>query len=88
MATDRYLIVLARSCIGSCQGEAYIESQASQSIQSAGGVHGLSAQIGALRQLLCSNGLELSDAKHNSVCAIMWPTWHGRRSRMNVHGAR
>ena len=57
-------------------------------MQSAGGVHGLSAQIGALRQLLCSNGLELSDAKHNSVCAIMWPTWHGRRSRMNVDGAR
>ena len=64
MATDRYLISLASSCIGSFRGEPVIESQASQSIQSAGGVHGLSTLIGALRQLLCSNGLELSDAKH------------------------
>mgnify|MGYP006903444768 FL=1 len=29
MATDQYLIVLARSCIGSFRGEAHIESQAS-----------------------------------------------------------
>ena len=88
MATDRYLISLASSCIGSFRGEPGIESQASQSIQSAGGVHGLSAQIGALRQLLCSNGLELSDENYIVVDAIMWPTWHGRRSRMNVDGAR
>ena len=87
MATDRYLISLASSCIGSFRSEPGIELQSSQSMQSAGGVHGLSAQIGALRQLLCSNGLELSDAKHIFRCAIMWPTWHRRRSRMNVHGA-
>ena len=88
MASDRYLISLASSCIGSFRGEPGIELQASQSIQSAGGVHGLSTLIGALRQLLCSNGLELSDANYMAADAIMWPSWHGRRSRMNVDGAR
>ena len=39
MATDRYLISLASSCIGSFRGEPGIELQASQSMQSAGGVH-------------------------------------------------
>ena len=85
---DRYLISLASSCIGSFRSEPGIELQASQSMQSAGGVHGLSAQIGALRQLLCSNGLELSQENYMVADAIMWPTWHRRRSRMNVHGAR
>ena len=56
MAMDRYLISLASSCIGSFRGEPGIESQAMQAMQSAGGVHGLSAQIGALRPLLCSSG--------------------------------
>ena len=88
MASDRYLISLASSCIGSFRGEPGIELQASQSIQSAGGVHGLSTLIGALRQLLCSNAAELSDANYNSVDAIKWPSWHGRRSRMKVDGAR
>ena len=88
MVTDRYLISLASSCIGSFRGEPGIELQASQSMQSAGGVHGMSAQVGALRQLLCSNGLELSHEKYILRCAITWPSWHGRRSRMNVDGAR
>ena len=65
-----------------------LPKRARQSMQSAGGVHGLSAQIGALRQLLCSNGLELSHEKYILRCAITWPSWHGRRSRMNVDGAR
>ena len=57
MATDRYLISLASSCIGSFRGEPGIELQASQSMQSAGGVHGLSTQIGALRPVLTATAL-------------------------------
>ena len=49
MATDQYLIALTRSCIGSFRGGLGIESQAIQSIKAACGVHGLSAQIGAVR---------------------------------------
>ena len=51
MAADQYLIVLPRFCIGSLQGKASIESQSIQSIMPIAGVHGLSAQDGALRPL-------------------------------------
>ena len=54
MATDRYLISLASSCIGSFQGNADIESQSIHPIVPAAGVHGLSAQNGAVRPLLCA----------------------------------
>ena len=49
--------------------------------------HGLSTLIGAVRPLLCSDGLELSDANYIRVDAIIWPSWHRRRSRMEVDGA-
>ena len=49
--------------------------------------HGLSALIGALRPLLCSNGSELSDENYMVADAIIWPSWHGRRSRVEVDGA-
>ena len=52
MTTDQYLIVLPRSCIGSLQGKDSIESQSIQSITPIAGVHGLSAQDGALRPFL------------------------------------
>ena len=55
MATDQYLIVLARFCIGSFRGGLGIESQAIQSIKAARGVHGLSAQIGAVRGSCSAN---------------------------------
>ena len=87
MATDRYLISLASSCIGSFRGEPGIELQASQSMQSAGGVHGLSAQIGALRPLLCSFASEFDLRNFTAVCAVIWPSWLVRRSRVDVHGA-
>ena len=53
MAADQYLIVLARSCIGSFRGEAHSESQASLPSGLPVACHGLSAQIGELRPLLC-----------------------------------
>ena len=55
MAADQYLIVLARSCIGSFRGGLGIESQAIQSIKAARGVYGLSAQIGAVRGSCSAN---------------------------------
>ena len=87
MATDRYLISLASSCIGSFRGEPGIASQAMQSMQSAGGVHGLSAQIGDLRPLLCLTETEFDHRNFAAVGAAMWRSWHGRRSRVEVDGA-
>ena len=82
MAADQYLIVLAISCIGSFRGEAHIESQASSPCGLPCGVpcHGLSTLIGAVRPLLCSDGLELSDANYIFRCAMIWPTIPSVRS--------
>ena len=70
MAADQYLIVLARFCIGSFRGGLGIESQAIQSIKAACGVHGLSAQIGAVRGSCSANAGEMSDKKHIFRCAV------------------
>ena len=70
MAADQYLIVLARSCIGSFRGGLGIESQAIQSIEAACGVHGLSAQIGAVRGSCSANAGEMSAEKHIFRCAV------------------
>ena len=42
--------------------------------------HGLSTLIGAVRPLLCSDGLELSDANYIAVGAMIWPTIPSVRS--------
>ena len=76
MATDQYLIVLARSCIGSFQGEAYKQSQAIIPFGLPGGVHGLSAQIGALRPLPCSTEVDFDFRKFTAVRSThvrQWP---------------
>ena len=52
MATDQCYIALPKSCIGIFHCKARIESQLMQSIMPVGGVHGLSAQDGALRPKL------------------------------------
>ena len=88
MATDQYLIVLPRSCIGSLQGKASIESQSIQSIMPAASVHGLSAQDGALRPLLCLSEMDFCLRIFTAVGAVTWPSWHGRRRRVEVHWAR
>ena len=88
MASDQYLIVLARSCIGSFRGEAHSESQASLPSGLPLACHGLSAQIGALRPLLCSAEMEFYLRNFTAVGAVMWPSWLMRRSRVDVHGAR
>ena len=87
MASDQYLIVLARSCIGSFRGEAHSESQASLPSGLPLACHGLSAQIGALRPLLCSAEMEFYLRNFTAVGAVMWPSWLVRRSRVDVHGA-
>ena len=84
MATGQYLILLPRSCIGSLQGKASIESQYIQSIMPAAGVHGLSAQDGALRPLLCLSEMEFDLRNFILVRAIMWHAWHGRWRRVAV----
>ena len=73
MATDQYLILLPRSCIASFQDKASIESQSIQPIMPAAGVHGLSAQDGALRPLLCLSEMEFDLRIFNLVCAVTWP---------------
>ena len=73
MATDQYLIVLPRSCIGSLQGKASIESQSIQSIMPAASVHGLSAQDGALRPLLCLSEMEFCLRTWTVSYGITWP---------------
>ena len=52
MATDQCYIALPKSCIGSFHCKARIESQLMQSVMPVGGMHGLSAQDGALRPKL------------------------------------
>ena len=86
MATDQYLIVLPRSCIGSLQGKASIESQSIQPIMPAAGLHGLSAQDGALRPLLCTSEMEFDHRSFTNNSADTWPSWHGRRRRVEVDG--
>ena len=87
MATDRYLISLASSCIGSFQGNADIELQSIQPIVPAASVHGLSVQNGAVRPLLCATAWEISVANYIFRCAVTWRAWHGRRRRVDEDGA-
>ena len=68
-------------------GNARIEAQPIQLIMPAVGVHGLSAQFGALRPLLCTNAWELSVANYILRCAVTWRAWHGRRRREKMDGA-
>ena len=68
-------------------GNARIEAQPIQSIMPAVGVHGLSAQFGALRPLLCTNAWELSVANYIVADAVTWRAWHGRRRREKMDGA-
>ena len=70
MAADQYLIVLARFCIGSFRGGLGLESQAIQSIKPARGVHGLSAQIGAVRGSCSANAGEMSVENYIAVGAV------------------
>ena len=86
MATGQYLILLPRSCIGSLQGKASIESQSIQPIMPAAGLHGLSAQDGALRPLLCTSEMEFDHRSFTMHSPVTWPPWHGRRRRVEVHG--
>ena len=73
MAADQYLIDLPRSCIGSLQGKASIESQSIQSIMPIAGVHGLSAQDGALRPLLCLSKMEFCLRTWTVSYGMPWP---------------
>ena len=50
-------------------------------------VHGLSAQFGALRPLLCTNAWEMSVANYIVTDAVTWRAWHGRRRREKMDGA-
>ena len=47
---------------------------------------GLSAQIGALRPLLCTPEMEFDLRNFGAPCAVTWPSWHGRRRRVEVDG--
>ena len=67
MATDQCYIALPKSCIGSFHCKARIESQLMQSVMPVGGMHGLSAQDGALRPKL----------EHQRV-RILSPDFRGR----------
>ena len=68
-------------------GNARIEAQPIQLIMPPVGVHGLSAQFGALRPLLCTNAWELSVANYIFRCAVTSRAWHGRRRREKMDGA-
>ena len=87
MATDQYLIAPSELALAALPGNARIEAQPIQSIMPAVGVHGLSAQFGALRPLLCTNAWELSVANYILRCAVTWRAWHGRRRREKMDGA-
>ena len=51
------------------------------------GVHGLSAQFGALRPLLCATAWEISVANYIVTDAVTWRAWHGRRRREKMERA-
>ena len=48
---------------------------------------GLSAQIGALRPLLCTAEMEFDYRNFAALRAVTWPPWHGRRRRVEVDWA-
>ena len=87
-ATVHILIVLARTCDESSQGDACIEAQLMLPTMDCPTCvdwrRGLSAQIGALRPLLCTPEMESCLRIFNSVRAVTWHAWHGRRRRVGV----
>ena len=86
MATDPLSIFLASSCIGSFWGNARTGLQSIQPYVPAASIHGLSAQNGALRPLLCTSEMEFCLRIFNSVRAVTWPPWHGRRRHVEMDG--
>ena len=88
MATDQYLIAPSDLALAALPGNARIEAQPIKSIMPrAVGVHGLSAQFGALRPLLCTNAWELSVSNYIVADAVTWRAWHGRRRREKMERA-
>ena len=91
IATVHILIVLARTCDESSQGDACIEAQPMlPTIDCPTCVdwrRGLSAQIGALLPLLCMTEMEFDHRNFAAPRAVTWPPWHGRRRRVEVDWA-
>ena len=82
MAADQYLIVLAIQYLASAASEAKrtLSRRPAVHVDCRAVCHGLSTLIGAVHPLLCSDGLELSDANYISVGAMSWPTIPSVRS--------
>ena len=87
MATDQYLIVMPDLASAASEAKRTLSRRPAVHVDCRAVCHGLSTLIGAVRPLLCSDGLELSDANYITVGAMIWPSWHRRRSRMEVDGA-
>ena len=88
MATDQYLIVLARSCIGSFRGEAHIESQASSPCGLPGGVPWTERPDRSTPSAPVLRRVGNLLPAFEILCIIMWPSWLVRRSRVDVDSAR